>query len=270
MLKKVFKYDFLAIARVAVPLLSVVLGLGVLNCGLDAILCAKPDIPDRFLWVTWIATSLFVTSYIAIAVLDVIVAIQIYSRYYKSVFTDEGYLTLVLPVSTHRLLLGKFLASSLWIVISAAATVLSIVVSLIPIMVSMGPENTATIVASILRMFTESIEELGVLNFVIQIILSVTVLIENILIVFAGITAGATVMRNHRVIGAVVFVYIANTVQSVMHSIIQGVLTPLILNGDVMIYYTVSNIVQFVIAAVIAVVSYFVTYKIVHRGVNLE
>lgn len=270
MLKKVFKYDFLAMARVAVPLLAVVLGLGVLNCGLDAILCAKPDIPENFLWLTWIATSLFVTSYIAVAVLDVIVAIQIYSRYYKSVFTDEGYLTLVLPVSTHRLLLGKFLAASLWIVISAAVTVLSVVVSLIPIIAMSGREATMTIVDIIFTMFTDSIKEIGVLNFVIEILLAVTVLIENILIVFAGITAGATVMRKHKVIGAVLFVYVANTIQSVVHSIIQGTLAPMIMNGDVMMYYTVSNIVQFVIAAVIAVVSYFVTYRIVHNGVNLE
>ncbi len=269
MLKKVFKYDFLAIARVAVPLLAVVLGLGVLNCGLDAILCIA-DMPSNLRWLGWIATSLFVTSYIAIAVLDIIVGIQIYSRYYKSVFTDEGYLTLVLPVSTHRLLLGKFLASSLWIVISAAATVLSIVVSLIPVIAISGAEDTMTIVDVILSTFTDSIKEIGMLNFVIEILLAVTVLIENILIVFAGITAGATVMRKHRVIGAVIFVYVANTVQSVVHSIIQGALTPLLLNGDGRMYYTVSNIVQFVIAAVIAAVSYFVTYRIVHKGVNLE
>ena len=49
-------------------------------------------------------------------------------RFYKSMYTDEGYLTHTLPVTSHQLLLSKILVMAAWNLISTLAILASMFV----------------------------------------------------------------------------------------------------------------------------------------------
>ncbi|MBD5549585.1 MAG: hypothetical protein HDQ96_00175 [Lachnospiraceae bacterium] len=71
--------------------------------------------------------SLTIMAYIfCLAALSLCVTICTAIRFYKNLFTDEGYLMFTLPVKTSDLLLSKALVSVFWKLISIIFTVLSI------------------------------------------------------------------------------------------------------------------------------------------------
>lgn len=51
-------------------------------------------------------------------------------HFYKSMYTDEGYLTHTLPVNPHHLLFSKVLVGGLWVLITEAVTTLSVIMVL--------------------------------------------------------------------------------------------------------------------------------------------
>ena len=74
----------------------------------------------------WIALGMtvsyiiFLISVIAIGVCIMFVAVLIYVRYYKHLFTDEGYLTFTLPVSRKQIFFSKLVNAGFWMILSEA------------------------------------------------------------------------------------------------------------------------------------------------------
>lgn len=52
-------------------------------------------------------------------------------RYYRSRFTDQGYLTFTLPVDTHQIFLSAFLNNLIWLAIAYAALMLGAVLAMV-------------------------------------------------------------------------------------------------------------------------------------------
>lgn len=77
---------------------------------------------------SFIVSSAFTTLLIAYISGCVIVLINIISSFYKKMFSDEGYLTLTLPVTSHQLLIGKLISAIILIVSIGIAIILSVVI----------------------------------------------------------------------------------------------------------------------------------------------
>lgn len=68
--------------------------------------------------------------------------ILLYYRFYKSKFTDEGYLTFTLPVSTHQILLSSIVNNLIWIAIIYCVFFLGLIILLIPLFAIIGQAGT--------------------------------------------------------------------------------------------------------------------------------
>ncbi len=110
MLKKLIKHEFRATGRIMWPAFAGMLVLS-LAMRFAQVVLTSPD----SLWLlddlSMIVTVIFVFGLIAMCFAPMVLSAV---RFKSHVFSDEGYLTLTLPVSMHQLLASKLLVSAVW------------------------------------------------------------------------------------------------------------------------------------------------------------
>ncbi len=130
MLKKFFKHDGGVLLRALWPIAAAVLGCGVLSSVcifLEASAFAeKNDVLGFMLGTTQLLSMM------ASVILTMVGAISVFVIFQQSLFSDEGYLTFLLPVGTHTLLLSKMLIGTVFIVGITAVGLLSILTAVAP------------------------------------------------------------------------------------------------------------------------------------------
>lgn len=107
MLKKLFKYDMIYIARVMKIVYAVALAISVIF-GVLIALSAK------FEWLGVLAVLAALPFILAIAAISVSGFIAVAMRISKNLYSDQGYLTFTLPVKASDILMGKILSGALW------------------------------------------------------------------------------------------------------------------------------------------------------------
>lgn len=126
MLKKLFKYEWVFFWKVPAAInifLVIVTIIGVISL-------ASP-FWELDIWGIDILLGLAIFFYIlAIAACSIRVTIYVAVRYYKNIYTDEGYLTNTLPVTARQIVLSKLFTSLIWTLLTGfvvSASVLSLV-----------------------------------------------------------------------------------------------------------------------------------------------
>ena len=118
MVKKLFKHEFLAWLRVLPVIYAVTLGMAAMH----RILQFFENDSDYYALLNGSALSIYI---IALAVCMVTPLIFAVVRFYKHLFTGEGYLTMTLPVTTANHLWAKGLTAVAFFAISALVGLLS-------------------------------------------------------------------------------------------------------------------------------------------------
>lgn len=128
MLRKLMKYELKATARVMLPVYLALLVMTVVakfffwmvNYGTNAMSLNR--------WVSagmGISMGLYVMVITAAIVMTFVIIVQ---RFYKNLFTDEGYLMNTLPVTNHQHILSKLLIASFWSIVCGIVITLSIII----------------------------------------------------------------------------------------------------------------------------------------------
>ena len=113
MLRKLLKYDMQAIQRLFWVLGGSVMALSLLGGLALRFLITNDD--DLLIFMSIFAGFFLFLNFMAITAFAVIIEIMVYYRFYKNLFTDEGYLTFTLPVSRAKLLASKTLNAMIWL-----------------------------------------------------------------------------------------------------------------------------------------------------------
>lgn len=113
MVKKLIKHEFMALARMLVPMYVIILGLSILT---RAIVFFETD----SIVYDIISTSVIIMLCISIGVSLVYTVVAGIIRFYRNLFSKEGYLTFTLPVSTEAHLLTKLFAAAVSYIASFA------------------------------------------------------------------------------------------------------------------------------------------------------
>lgn len=101
MLRKLFKYEFIACGRQLAPLYALTIIL--------AVAVRLSFMTEKFIG---ISMSLFTLICTAVAVMTLVILVQHFS---KNVLGEEGYLTMTLPVKTSSIIWAKFLNALVYI-----------------------------------------------------------------------------------------------------------------------------------------------------------
>lgn len=164
-------------------------------------------------YVAIIGTSLGTTLYFAV-------------RYYKSMYTDEGYLTHTLPVSARQLLVSKLLTMSAWNLISVLAVFLSMVIfGALVLAAFVGKDGDfafemVQLVRSMEEIFADPMLE-GFGAFLGSMVLMFLVSsVAGVIMITGAINLGQ-LLRQHRVLGAVGAYFAMNTILQIVTSIVM-------------------------------------------------
>lgn len=135
MLKKCLKHEWKACWKNMALLNGAAIFMGALG-GSGFLFSQISELPDLLIVLYLFAYVLIV---IAASVMTQVLMIQ---RYYKNLFTDEGYLTNVLPVSATDHILSKMLVFGAWSILNALSVLASFAFLLLPYAIRYFTANT--------------------------------------------------------------------------------------------------------------------------------
>ena len=233
MLKKLYKYDLKSVSMLLLILHGVLLVYSII--GRLAIAIAEnfssragADI-DTHLSLSTTIFGMGAIAYILIYVIfivGIVLATILYLavRMQKSLFSDEGYLTNTLPVSSDKLLWSKILVFWTWSAIDFLCVALSIL-----ILISY-PDTMPDIIAGFQMFFTSLLgfEGFGVMAKTITVVLGIIIeyfFYSTALILFS-ICLGS-LFKTHKTLGAVVSFFGINIGQTIIMLILMFVVPPL-------------------------------------------
>lgn len=124
MLAKLLKHEWKASWRVP----AVLIGILWVTAALAGLTFLSPMWTSELKGLDILLVFVILAFYFMIIAVSVGVTLYMAVRFYKSMFTDEGYLTHTLPVTSHQLLLSKILPMAAWSFLSMAGIVISLLI----------------------------------------------------------------------------------------------------------------------------------------------
>lgn len=276
MLTKLLKNEIKATGRIFLPLYGALLILTIVTK--LALAFGAPDFfsdnvaTNPFMEVV-IGIS-FTLYFIAVVALSVMTLVMIIQRFYKNLFTDEGYLMFSLPVKTWELVLSKLLVGLMW---SAVCTLMFVVSFFI---LSLGSFSMMDLTQGISAAYTDYFNTFGaslnilILEIMIFVIVST---VASILMIYVSIAIGQ-LFNQHRIVasfGAYIVITIAiQIISSIMMAVfaIGNLDTVISQGGDIeamkMMHWIING--TTLLNVILCGGFYFATQYIMKNRLNLE
>lgn len=223
----------------------------------------------------FIVLSVLTMIFAFIAIVICCVAMELYAvwRFYKSRFTDEGYLTFTLPVTTHQILLSSFVNCLISMVCALAALMVGYLVLLL-----LGFSALEGFFPSLWEVMPLAMENLWRLfsgetgAFLAQLALGVVAgVLNSTVMMMLAVTIGSILAKKHKVLAAVGVYYGINMALSLVAGVLGAILGLSVYTSqssgmDVFSSMMLWNAGLFLI---VAVGGYFLTHWLVSRKLNL-
>lgn len=266
MLGKLIKYDLISVSKILFPLhlaLLVVTVLGRLFIALK--------LPQNAPLVGTLMVMLYIFGIIAIGIITMVVLVM---RFYKNLFTSEGYLMHTLPVKASQHLNSKLIVAVLWSILDCVFVFFSIFILLVnqPWLNNISAADWAELKEVFSTIF------LGGGNEMISIlILFLYILITNIylyLSFYVSICIGQ-LMNKHKVLGsflAYLVIYVISQIFSVISMLVFGLSTLKGLPVQTLTFEYYRNIMALSITEtlVFIIIFYLISNYLISRKLNLD
>lgn len=230
------------------------------------------------------ALLIFASSFyfIMITLISFIVMIYLTIRFYKNLYTDEGYLMHTLPVSQKELILSKLIVAFIWTLITAIVIIVS-VASVMITAVSIGNNGISVaqmwdaFMQMINAQFLEWFRELFGISFfhgiMLFLALSIISILYGILMIYASISLGQ-LMQKHKILGSVLGYIGIHTVLQLINTL---TLTPLMLNmsNDTTVAEVFHSFIPYCYfmlgeSIIFCIVFFFLTEYLMKKKLNLD
>lgn len=273
MLGKLIKHELRATWRIPVLLIGVLLVISLVTGGSIAMLIWSMEAGYEWVGLPLSVIALALLYYAALIGVNIGVTIYQAVHFYKSMYTDEGYLTHMLPATSHQLLISKAAVICIWNLVSTAGIFLS--------MFLLG--------GSLITCFAEEFADIK--NVVLEVIrygmgrqlsglfgsASVMALVSipySATVVMGSITIGQ-MLRKHRVLGAIGAYFgitsVVSTISGILSMVIMFTSMTVIRDAmDIFSVYTPTYLIMAVIQAAAGVGLYFLSEYLVRKHLELE
>lgn len=158
---------------------------------------------DKNAWYASVYVSYFMLYYFAILALGLATTIYFLMRFYKNLYTDQGYLMHTLPVTSHQLILSKAFVMYIWQLISGCVMIVSILVLVNSLV--LGIEHTS-IFKEIFELTLElddlDITFLDVLCGLVVLLILIGAQVFSIMFGYLAISLGQ-LSKNHKLIASI-------------------------------------------------------------------
>lgn len=277
MLKKLLRYDFKAIFKYWWIGALTTLALSGVGAGCGTILETERELPPS---VTIFATIGMVLVVLGIFAFIIFAELLVYVRFYKHLFTDEGYLTFTLPVKRHQILSSKLISGFICGLSTIIVTVVdAAIIILTTFRKDIFVEGWYDKVVSFLK---EMVAESGIpyltAFFGQLLIICLLVLILGVLFTYLCITFAGAISKKSKLASAILIYYGASSVSSIfmymfyffgIQSIFEWIDT---LNNenaqDIALLVILLLVILFV--SMLCTLAYTLNYRLLDRKLNLN
>ncbi len=220
------------------------------------------------------SSALLVTACATLLILSTVISIV---RFYKNMYSSEGYLTFTLPITNTQHIFVKLLAS----MVCQAVCLLAVIAAGA---IALSGEGLVEFLGYFVVAMTDLFSAFGAANFVGYIIELILLIIisaaSGMLLYYACITVGQTAKKNRilMAVGAYFIYYVATQVISTvftviitvlgMANVLDGIAEWLLTNFTISIH--IYFLISIVISAVMAAAFWLVTQTIMTKKLNLE
>ena len=262
MFGKLMKAEWRASRRVIGALCAVVLISGALLGLLGNVLLREGtgswQLPD---FVNVLFSLLSMTAMLAVTLSLAASVFYALWRYYRSRFTEEGYLTYTLPVNNHQLMLSSILASVLEILLVGLATVAAVAIAF-GIFAAKLPWNEVDW-GQVWSRFDELLSSLRpVVGDVLLVLLNIVLMcLATLLTLMLAVTIGATAAKKHPVLLAIAVYYGLSLVR--MAAYLNAADAAYLSSGATLAALAGVN-------AAVMLIAYFWMYYLTSRRLNLN
>lgn len=214
MLKKLLKYDFNAIFKYWWIGALTTFVLAFVGAGCGSILESPKELPNSVTVFATIGMVLVVLSFFAFLLMNFLL---VYIRFYKHLFSDEGYLTFTLPVKRSQLLTSKLISGS---VATFLTTIVTAINASIIILITFKKDIFVagwfeTLKKSISKLF----ETQGTFNVIMGwleiAVIAVLLIILTTLFTYLCITIGAVISKKAKLASAIAIYYVTSSVVTI-------------------------------------------------------
>ncbi len=279
MFGKCLKHEFRATARQLTPLFIAMLAVSLL-AGL--FLGIGERMPESEGYTAVSILSSFFSGILAVALIALIVAVAIVAfvmiirRFYTSFFSDEGYLTFTLPVTTDEHLLSKFVTAYLWQALASILSVVCVFLMLFVMFLVGGIDLSGSITAEDQMLLEEFLYMLGMeagegflpLMLVLVVISVMVGLAASVFMIYLSISIACMIAKKHRVIAGIVSYYLINMIFSTISSFAGNVLVYVEEDGSQAMM--ISMIIAIVLSVIQALACFLGTRWILSKKINLD
>lgn len=210
MLKKLLRYDFKAVLRYWWIAALTSFGLALLGSACIGLLNFEKDLPELVDVTASLGLFTVILGFSAFSILSIIL---IFIRFYRNLFTDEGYLTFTLPVKHSHILNSKLIMSCVMVILSSAVVIFDILTMIcLPNM-----EDAIEFFKSFLRFLNDlKLDEAIYLNIYLVewILIGVAATLFSVLLLFCCITFASVITKKAKVITAIGIYYGVSSVLS--------------------------------------------------------
>lgn len=275
MLGKLLKHEWKAVWKIPVLLIGILLAAAMM-AGFTFHL---PIWDSEWVGLPLSGVMMIITFYVAIIGVSLGITIYFAVRYYKNMFTDEGYLTNTLPVSSHQLLLSKVITMFSWDIISILAIAASVAIFMgMIILAFMEPGDGKNIVDGFWELFDMSIWDSPYMQefegfCVSMIVMVLASAFSGTMTIVASVTIGQMV-RRHRILGAFGAYFAIGTVMQIISTVI---LFPYMISTFDNIYIetpfplmTAMYLIISAVSVIIGVGLYFLSEYLIRKQLELE
>ncbi|MBR4132837.1 MAG: hypothetical protein IKT99_07645 [Oscillospiraceae bacterium] len=277
MLSKSIKHEFRATARVMLPVFIALLSLSVVT-----------HLTTRFFLNSdthWVLSALGVCMVVLFFLGIAAVAFSVFAltivRFYRSFLSEQGYLTLSLPVSTNTHIFSRLLVAVVWYTLSALAIMAAISV------LALGVDGVSSIfgaIGDILRGLAQAWASLTGGQRAMALLLGFEMLVSVVascaascLLLYAAMAVGHSFNRHKKALSVLFAFLFYHAVQILMFlgvfAVTMGNMdieleldTPTAVLGAGNIFFAIIIVVELAIAAVF----YFITHHFLTKKLNLE
>lgn len=293
MLGKLIKHEWKSVYKIGCVILAAILAVTLLGC----IFLRTPLIGFLFTETNEFSMQDFglllmgIMSFVVYVLLlmAAVYGIMIYFgvHFYRTMYTDEGYLTHTLPVTSHQLLISKTLVSGIWMLLIELAVIGSVFVLAFSFIIGISqgsrPEITVNfrdiwdeLSAAIQQAFTSG-EGLDFIHYHVVLVLTyLTGPFTALLVLFGALTIGQ-LSRKYKVMMGIV-TYIGLLILNAIISSLVQLCTSLayaarsaytdsdLSSGYMLTTYDIS----LVIGVLVGLILYFLSHYIICQKLNLE
>ena len=204
-----------------------------------------------------------------------------YIRFYRNLYTDEGYLMHTLPVTPRQLILAKLLVAALWVFVLSLLALWAICCILLFGLPAMALVDMSVIIPALTEYFPQ-IFGMGPVAFLLfYVLLSLVSAFSSVLVAYAAISLGQ-LFSKHKVMASILcYIGFTMLIQTVSTLLMTPSLTRLVLSQDMVntasgipsyfgAYMREILLISMAGSVICAVISYILTEYIMRRQLNLD